>query len=272
MALGEPADLLDGGLAGAHGGEPVAAAAAAPAQEGRPNPHGVQPGELVVHEGGGPGGVDGTRLEPGGVDGLHHLLEEGQLLRRLPALFPGGVDLGVDAREGHVGEIPVHGQHLLRLGGQEAAVAHAGVHLNVGLHHGGAGLGQAVEGHPRVVGADGALHIEVDELLQLLPVGGGAEHEDLLVHKAGLPQRLGLLRLADGEAADALGPEQLGHLGDAGAPGVSREDAVDGGPSGTALHHPDVLLYGRLLNDQHPHGTAPFFSLLGRREIRLPPV
>ena len=33
-----------------------------------------------------------------------------------------------------------------------------------------------------------------------------------------------------------------------------------------------VLLYGRLLNDQHPHGTAPFFSLLGRREIRLPPV
>lgn len=71
---------------------------------------------------------------------------------------------------------------------------------------------------------------------------------------------------------DALGPEQLGHLGDAGAPGVSREDAVDGRPSGTALHHPDVLLYGRLLNDQHPHGTAPFFSLLGRREIRLPPV
>ena len=82
----------------------------------------------------------------------------------------------------------------------------------------------------------------------------------------------GVRRLGDGEAADALGPEQLGHLGDAGAPGVSREDAVDGGPSGTALHHPDVLLYGRLLNDQHPHGTAPFFSLLGRREIRLPPV
>ena len=155
---------------------------------------------------------------------------------------------------------------------QKTAEAHAGVHLDVGLGHGGAVLRQGVEGQARVHGGDGAHHVQVDELLQLRPVHGGAEHQNLLLHKARPAQGGGLGGLADGEAADALGPEQLGHLGDAGAPGVSREDAVDGGPSGTALHHPDVLLYGRLLNDQHPHGTAPFFSLLGRREIRLPPV
>ena len=224
-----------------------------------------------MHQGVGPRGVDGAGLKAGGVDGVQHPLELLELVLRLLAGW-GGVDLGVNAGQGHVGQGAVGQQDLLRLPHQEAAEAHAGVHLDVGLGHGGAVLRQGVEGQARVHGGDGAHHVQVHQPLQHLPVGGGAEHEDLLVHKAGLPQRLGLLRLADGEAADALGPEQLGHLGDAGAPGVSREDAVDGGPSGTALHHPDVLLYGRLLNDQHPHGTAPFFSLLGRREIRLPPV
>ena len=137
--------------------------------------------------------------------------------------------LGIDAGDGHVGKVAVHGQDLVRLPGEKPSVAHAGVHLNVGLHHGGAGLRQAVERNAGVIGADGTYGVQVDELLQLLPVRRGAEHQDLLVHKAGLPQGGGIRGLGHGKAPDPLLTQELCHFEQAGPVGVSGEDGVNGG-------------------------------------------
>ena len=97
----------------------------------------------------------------------------------------------------------------------------------MGLHHGGAGLRRAVEGHARVRRAHGAHHVQVDELLQLRPVHGGAEHQNLLLHKARPAQGGGLGGLADGEAADALLPQQPGQLHQPGPLAVAGEHRVD---------------------------------------------
>ncbi len=173
--------------------------------------------------------MDHPGLEPGGVDGLHHPLELLQLGGRAPLSARCGVHLGIDAGDGHVGKVAVHGQDLVRLPGEKPSVAHAGVHLNVGLHHGGAGLRQAVERHAGVIGADGTYGVQVDELLQLLPVRRGAEHQDLLVHKASLPQGGGIRGLGHGKAPDPLLPQELCHFEQAGPVGVSGEDGVNGG-------------------------------------------
>ena len=71
--------------------------------------------------------MDNPRLKARGPDGLHHPVElpqpGGQILS---ALFP-GVELGADARHGHIGQVAVDREDLLRLVGQEAAEAHASV-------------------------------------------------------------------------------------------------------------------------------------------------
>ena len=58
----------------------------------------------------------------------------------------------------------------------------------MGAGHGGPVLRQGVEGQPGVYRGDGAHHVQVHQPLQLLTVGGGAEHEDLLILKTGLAQ------------------------------------------------------------------------------------
>ena len=111
------------------------------------------------------------------------------------------------------------------------------------------GLGHAVEGHAGLRRAHSAHHVQVNELLQLLPVGGGAEHQDLLVHKAGLPQCPGLGHLGYREAADALVPKKLGQGRDAGAPSVPGQHAVDHRPGGPLLDHRQIVLDRRLFDD-----------------------
>ena len=105
MPLGEPAHLGQGGLSIAHSGQPVPLGAAAPAQQNGPGPHRVQPGRVKVHQGVGAGGVDQPGLEPGGVDGVQHLVELFELGGYLLlAAFWAGVELGIDPRQGHVGQ------------------------------------------------------------------------------------------------------------------------------------------------------------------------
>ena len=206
--------------------------------------------------------MDNPRLKARGPDGLHHPVELPQPGGRiLSALFP-GVELGADARHGHIGQVAVDREDLLRLVGQEAAEAHAGVDLDVGLHHGGAGLRRAVEGHARVRRAHGAHHVQVDELLQLRPVRGGAEHQNLLLHKARPAQGGGLGGLADGEAADALLPQQPGQLHQPGPLAVAGEHRVDHGLARPLLDDADVVLYGLPLDDQRFHGPASLSCLV----------
>ena len=128
----------------------------------------------------------------------------------------------------------------------------------MGLGHGGAALGQAVEGQTCVNGADGAHRVHVHQLLQLLPVGGGAEHEDFLVYKASLAQCGGVRRLGHGKAADALVPQEPGHVHQTGASRVSGEGGVDGGTARPLPDHGDVLLDCLSLYNQGFHGCAAF--------------
>ncbi len=261
MALGQPADLGQGGLAVAHSFQTVVPGAAAPAQDGRARPDAVQPGAVVVEQGEGAGGVDGARLKPGGVDGVQHLVEPLQLVGALRVPHPHGVELGVDALQGHVGQGAVGQQNLLRLADQKAAKAHTRVHLDVGAGHGGPVFCQGVEGQAGVHRGDGAHHVQVHQLLQLLPVGGGAEHEDLFVLKAGLAQLLRLLHLVHGKAADALRPEELGHGDDARPSAVASEDAVDDRPCGPLFDDGQVVLDRGPLDDQLAHKDSPLLSL-----------
>ena len=90
--------------------------------------------------------MDGARLKAGGMDGVQHLAELPELCAHLRALGGHGVELGVDAGKGHVGQRAVGQQDLLRLPNQKAAEAHAGVHLDVGLRNGGAVLRHRVQG------------------------------------------------------------------------------------------------------------------------------
>ena len=170
--------------------------------------------------------------------------------------------MGIDAGEGHVGQISIDGEHLVRLPGQKPSVPHAGVHLDVGLHHGGAALRQAVEGQPRVHRPDGAHRVQVHQPLQLLPVGGGAEHEDLLLHQPRLPQVLRRLGGAHRKAADALVPQQLRHLHQARAVGVPSEGGVDHRAAGALLDHRHVLLDRLFLYHQGLHGFPAFPALI----------
>lgn len=76
VALGEPADGIQGGLTPAD--RPQAAApllAAAGAQKGRAYPHCVQADPCGGHEGGGTGGVNQAGVEVGGVQGVQNGLE-----------------------------------------------------------------------------------------------------------------------------------------------------------------------------------------------------
>ena len=135
----------------------------------------------------------------------------------------------------------------------------------MGLGHGGAVARQGVQGHARVHGGDGAHHVQVHQPLQLLPVGGGPKHQDLLVHKARLTQGLGLGDLGHGEAADALVPQQLGQGGGAHPLPVAGEHAVDGGPGGPVLDDRQVIFDGGSVDDQLAHDAAlPFISVSGR--------
>ena len=261
VVLGDPASLLNAGLAVAHPEQAVSPPAAAAAQQDRPGPHRVHPGKIVVHQGVGAGGVDDPGLKAGLVYRLHHPVELLELLGGVVPVGVDGVDLGINAREGHVGQIPVDVYDLLRLPGQEAAEAQAGIHLDVGLGHGGAGLRRAVEGEAGVHRAHGAHHIQVQQAVQLLPVGGGAEHENLLVHQTGLAHGLGLLRLGHGKAADALLPEKAGQLRGTRAAAVPGEDPVDGGAARPLFHHGNIVFQGFFLQNQCFH--SPRLACLG---------
>ena len=258
MPLGQPAGLLDARLAVAHPAQPVPRPAPAAAQQGRARPHPVQAGLGTVEQGVGAGGVDDAGLKPGGVDGLHRPGEVGQLAVQVPAVWLQGVQLGAQAGHRHIGQAAVDRQELFRLGDQKAPEAHARIHLDVGLGNGGAALRHGVEGQPRVHRAHSAHHVQIQQALQLLPVGGGAEHEQLLLHKTRLPQGGGLGHLADGEAADALGPEGAGQLHQAGPLAVPGEHAVDHRLAGPLFHHSDVVFQGVPLDDQRFHGPGPF--------------
>jgi len=94
----------------------------------------------------------------------------------------------------HIVQGAVSQKDFFRLADQKAAKAHHRVHLNVGTGHSGAVFSQGVEGQAGVYGGDGANHIQIHQLFQLLPVGGGAEHKNFLVLKTGVPQLFGLRR------------------------------------------------------------------------------
>ena len=202
--------------------------------------------------------MDGARLEAGGVDGIQHLVELLQLAAGLRIVALHAVELSVDALQGHIGQGAVGQEDLFRLVHQKAAEAHAGVHLDVGAGDGGPGLCQGVEGQAGIHGGDGAYHVQVHQVLQLLPVGGGAEHEDLLVHEAGLAQLLRLLHIAHGEAADPLRPEEPGHGNDPRSAAVAGEHPVDDCPLRTFLDDGQVVLDCGLVDDQLAHRMAPF--------------
>ena len=205
--------------------------------------------------------MDRPGLEPRLVDGIQGQLELLQLALGLGVVGPGGMELGIHPGQGHVGHGAIGQQQLFRLADQKAPKAHARVHLDVGLGHGGAVARQGVQGHARVHGGDGAHHVQVHQPLQLLPVGGGPEHQDLLVHKARLAQGLGLGDLGHGEAPDALVPQQLGQGGGAHPLPVSGDHAVNGGPGGPVLDDRQVILDGGSVDDQLAHDAALPFSL-----------
>ena len=265
MTLGQPAYLGEGGLSKAHGLQSVVPGAAAPAQDGGAGPDPVQLRRKPVEQGEGAGGVDHPGLESRLVDGIQGLLKLLQLALGLGVVGPGGMELGIHPGQGHVGHGAIGQQQLFRLADQKAPKAHARVHLDVGLGHGGAVARQGVQGHARVHGGDGAHHVQVHQPLQLLPVGGGPEHQDLLVHKARLAQGLGLGDLGHGEAPDALVPQQLGQSGGAHPLPVSGDHAVNGGPGGPVLDDRQVILDGGSVDDQLAHDAAlPFISVSGR--------
>ena len=260
MALGQPAHLGQRGLAVAHCFQLVSPGAAAAAQNGASCPDAVQTGVLVMQQGERAGGVDDPRLKSGGVDGLQHSLELRKLLNRLGVLGGDGVELGIDARQGHLGQRAVGQQNFFRLTDQETAEAHAGVHLDVGLHHGGAVFRQGVEGQPRIHRGDGEHHVQIQQGFQLLAVGGGAEHQNLLVHEAGPAQSGGLRHLGHGETADTLVPQDVGQGDDPHAPAVVAQHAVDHGAVGLVLDDGQIILNGGFLHDKFSHGgTLPFY-------------
>ena len=98
-------------------------------------------------------------------------------------------------------------------------------------------------------------------MLQLLPVHRGPEHEDLLVHKTGLPQLLGLLHAAHGEAAHSLVPEDPGHGRQSGAAPVPGEDAVKGSSLRPFSDHRHVGPDGSFFNDQLSHVDGSLLSV-----------
>ena len=207
--------------------------------------------------------MDDARLEARGVDGIQHLVELLQLVDGLRVFGPDGVQLGVDALQRYVGQGAVGQKNLLRLAHQKAPEAHPRVQLDVGAGHGGAVLRQSVEGQPRVHRGDGAYHVQVHQTFQLLPVGGGAEHENLLVLKAGLAQLLRLLYVVHGKAADALRPQQLGHGHNARPAPVAGEHPVDDRPRRPLLDDGQVVLDRGLVDNQLAHIRIAPFCLLG---------
>ena len=195
-------------------------------------------------------------LQPFRVEDVQGGLEQRHLGVDIPA---GGVELGIGAGNGHVGQVLVDGQQLFRLRGQKASQPHAGVHQHVGHGDGGARLRQGVQGHPGLVGADGAHHVQVQQPVQLLRVGGGPEHQNLLLHEARLSQFLGVGDLVDGEVADAVVPQQIGQLHQPGPIAVAEQHGIDGGPRRPLFHGGDVVLDGGFVKDELQHGPNLIF-------------
>ena len=67
---------------------------------------------------------------------------------------------------------------------------------------------------------------------------------------------------ADGEAADALLPQQPGQLHQPGTLAVAGEHRVDHGLARPLLNDADVVLYGLPLDDQRFHGPASLSCLV----------
>ena len=201
--------------------------------------------------------MDGACLEPGGMYGVHHLAELVQLAGGLRVPRPHGVKLGVDALQRHIGQGAVGQQDFFRFTDQKPAKAHPRVHLDVGAGYGGPVFRQGVEGQAGIHRGDGAHHVQVHQLFQLLPVRCGAEHQDLLVLKARVPQLFGLPHLAHSETADALCPEQPSHGDDAGPAAVSGEYPIDGRARSPFLDDGQVVLHRGLLNHQLAHKNSP---------------
>ncbi len=84
-------------------------------------------------------------------------------------------------------------------------------------------FGRAAQRHCRVIGAYGGGGQRIYNDLNILSKGGGAQHQNLLLHKSSLPQAGGVPRLGDAEAPHPLLPQQTGHGQQAQTVGVGFE-------------------------------------------------
>ena len=201
--------------------------------------------------------MDNTRLKLPGADGLQYLMELLQLTDGLRVPHFHGVELGINSLQRHIRQGAVSQQNFLRLAYQKAPKPHPGVHLDMGAGHRSTVFRQCVQGQTGVYRRDCTHYIQVYQLLQFLPVGGGAEHEDLLVHKTGLPQGLSFRHVVDRETTDALCPEQLGHGHDAGTAAVAGEYPIDNRPCRPLLDYGQIVLHCRFINNQLTHKVCP---------------
>ena len=116
-----------------------------------------------------------------------------------------------------------------------------------------------VQGGAGLIGTDGADGTLGQQLDQLVPVGGGAEHQDRLLGEPGLTQAGDILRLFHGEVVNALLPQELGQLNETGAVGVAHQNGEYDGRTRPFLDDGGVVLDGGAFKNQLFHGNTTTF-------------
>ena len=262
LALGDLPDLVHGafGIADPPQTEPLLEAE--PTEEGGADADGVHVHLGVAHEGVGIAAVGHAGLVSGCVEPLDQAVEGLKL--GLGRLFVAerAVEVGKDAADHQILHILVDRDDLVRILRLEAEAAHAGIDAEMDLGHRGAGRGDAVDGNGGFVGADGQDRVEIQQLVDLGGVGGGAEHQDRRVGEL-TAKLFDLLDLGDGEPVDAVFMQELGERDHADAVAVALEHAPDRDRTGKAPDRLDVVNQ-RLALDHVDFHDDTSFSLVQR--------
>ena len=147
----------------------------------------------------------------------------------------------------------------MRLAGQKAAKAHAGVDEHMGFRLDAQFFRYGVEGGARLIGTDGTDGALVQQLHQLVSVGGGAEHQNRLLGKPSLTQTGDILCLLHGEMGNALLPQELGQLNETCAVGIAYQNGKYDGRTRPFLNDGGVVLDGGAFKNQLFHGNTTTF-------------
>ena len=88
----------------------------------------------------------------------------------------GAVEMRIDPADGKVLHLAVKGDHPLRFRGQKTVAPHAGVDLNMHLGNVRPLPREGIDHLCRLPRADGEDHVQIEQTVQRLAVGDGAEH------------------------------------------------------------------------------------------------